>query len=113
MSYARSAGSGVQRGPTAEVTVGSTRMDEACRADHDLLDERLGPYLDEAPDHRLAAWVEVFEEDVGVVEGLQRGRRSPLFAGDIADDEAPERYGHAIRQLGWVDGDETKARLGR
>ncbi|MDH3688509.1 MAG: aromatic ring-hydroxylating dioxygenase subunit alpha [Gammaproteobacteria bacterium] len=30
---------------------------------------------------RLDAWTKVFTEDIGVVEGMQRGRRSPAFTG--------------------------------
>lgn len=32
---------------------------------------------------RLATWAKVFNEDIGVVEGMQRGRKSPAFSGGV------------------------------
>ena len=32
---------------------------------------------------RLKFWTKVFNEDVGVIEGMQRGRRSPAFEGGV------------------------------
>ncbi len=60
---------------------------------HDRTVEQLQIYyLDEGADSdlyessrkgQLEAWTKVFSEDVGVVEGMQRGRRSPAFAGGV------------------------------
>ncbi len=33
--------------------------------------------------HRLETWVKVFKEDIGVVEGMQRGRYSSAFSGGL------------------------------
>lgn len=38
---------------------------------------------DEARAHRLETWARVFNEDIGVVEGMQRGRRSSAFEGGV------------------------------
>ena len=39
--------------------------------------------LETARANTLAAWTAVFTEDVGVVEGMQRGRHSSAFDGGI------------------------------
>ena len=39
--------------------------------------------FDAARKHRLDTWVKVFNEDIGVVEGMQRGRRSSAFGGGV------------------------------
>ncbi|MDC9719164.1 MAG: aromatic ring-hydroxylating dioxygenase subunit alpha [Gammaproteobacteria bacterium] len=44
-------------------------------------DEAIGPAYKGCRDATLAAWKEVFGEDVAVVEGMQRGRASPGFSG--------------------------------
>ena len=44
-------------------------------------DEAIKPKYKGCRDATLAAWKEVFGEDVGVVEGMQRGRASPGFSG--------------------------------
>ena len=44
-------------------------------------EEAIGPAYKECRDATLAAWKEVFGEDVAVVEGMQRGRASPGFKG--------------------------------
>lgn len=82
MSDARSSGLGISGGPQAEATVGFTRMDEATRADHDLLDERLGPYLAEAPDRLLAALeAQVHERSSGYqVDRLEHALQSATRA---------------------------------
>jgi len=36
-----------------------------------------------AREHRLKVWAKVFNEDIGVVEGMQRGRRSSAFEGGL------------------------------
>ena len=41
------------------------------------------PELDAARAHRLDVWAQVFNEDIGVVEGMQRGRQSSAFNGGI------------------------------
>lgn len=42
-----------------------------------------GDAFDAARAHRLETWVRVFNEDIGVVEGMQRGRRSSAFSGGL------------------------------
>ena len=60
-------------------------------------------YLDEAADssdfeaaraHRLKVWAKVFNEDIGVVEGMQRGRKSRAFSGGVfsAVMDEPSHY---------------------
>ena len=44
-------------------------------------DEAVGPAYKGCRDATLAAWKEVFAEDVAVVEGMQLGRASPGFGG--------------------------------
>ena len=39
--------------------------------------------FDAAREHRLEVWAKVFNEDIGVVEGMQRGRKSSAFDGGI------------------------------
>ena len=39
--------------------------------------------FDEAREHRLEVWAKVFNEDIGVVEGMQRGRQSSAFGGGM------------------------------
>ena len=39
--------------------------------------------FDAAREHRLEVWARVFKEDIGVVEGMQRGRRSSAFDGGV------------------------------
>ncbi|MEM7563830.1 MAG: aromatic ring-hydroxylating dioxygenase subunit alpha [Pseudomonadota bacterium] len=39
--------------------------------------------FDEARKHRLDTWAKVFNEDIGVVEGMQRGRHSSAFEGGL------------------------------
>ncbi len=41
------------------------------------------PDFDSARAHRLEVWVKVFNEDIGVVEGMQRGRQSSAFSGGV------------------------------
>ncbi len=55
--------------------------------------------FDEARAQRLTAWLEVFEEDVGVVAGLQRGRSSPSFDGGLFTPVMDEPSRHFSR---WV-----------
>ena len=39
--------------------------------------------LEQARKVRLDTWIKVFKEDIGVVEGMQRGRQSPAFDGGV------------------------------
>ena len=43
---------------------------------------------------RLEVWAKVFNEDIEVVEGMQRGRRSPAFRGGVFSDvlDKPSHY---------------------
>ena len=41
------------------------------------------PRYDAMRKRRLETWLEVFNEDMGVVEGMQRGRASPAFTGGV------------------------------
>jgi len=41
------------------------------------------PEFEAARAHRLEVWAKVFNEDIGVVEGMQRGRQSSAFKGGI------------------------------
>ena len=41
------------------------------------------PGYDAARKHRLDTWAKVFNEDIGVVEGMQRGRQSSAFDGGV------------------------------
>jgi choline monooxygenase len=41
------------------------------------------PRFEAARAHRLEVWAKVFNEDIGVVEGMQRGRQSSAFKGGI------------------------------
>ena len=54
----------------------------------------------------LAAWREVFAEDVSVVEGMQQGRRSPGFAGGAFSSvmDGPTHHFHR-----WVAGYYARA----
>lgn len=65
-------------------------------------------YLGEGADHenyeserkvRLDTWVKVFKEDIGVVEGMQRGRNSPAFSGGVFTPVMDEPSRHFAR---WV-----------
>ena len=42
-----------------------------------------GDDFDAARGHRLEVWAKVFNEDIGVVEGMQRGRHSSAFDGGL------------------------------
>jgi choline monooxygenase len=44
-------------------------------------DEAVGPQYQACRDATMASWKEVFGEDIGVVEGMQKGRVSPGFNG--------------------------------
>ena len=57
------------------------------------------PDYEPARRQRLEVWCEVFDEDVGIVNGLQRGRRSPGFAGGVF---TPVHDGPAERFSVWV-----------
>ena len=48
---------------------------------------------------RLDTWAEVFYEDIGVVEGMQRGRYSPAFKGGVFTPIMDEPSHHFAR---WV-----------
>lgn len=48
-----------------------------------LGDEPLGDAFGERRRANAEAWRSVFQEDVGVVEGMQRGRASPAFKGGV------------------------------
>jgi len=41
------------------------------------------PEFEAARAHRLEVWARVFNEDIGVVEGMQRGRHSSAFSGGV------------------------------
>ena len=41
------------------------------------------PEFEAARAHRLEVWAKVFNEDIGVVEGMQRGRHSRAFSGGV------------------------------
>ena len=41
------------------------------------------PEFEAARAHRLELWARVFDEDIGVVEGMQRGRHSSAFSGGV------------------------------
>ena len=41
------------------------------------------PDFEAARAHRLEVWAKVFNEDIGVVEGMQRGRQSSAFKGGV------------------------------
>ncbi|MDH3636493.1 MAG: aromatic ring-hydroxylating dioxygenase subunit alpha [Gammaproteobacteria bacterium] len=41
------------------------------------------PEFEAARAHRLEVWAKVFNEDIGVVEGMQRGRHSSAFSGGV------------------------------
>ncbi len=41
------------------------------------------PDFEAARAHRLDVWAKVFNEDIGVVEGMQRGRQSSAFKGGV------------------------------
>jgi len=41
------------------------------------------PDFEAARAHRLEVWAKVFNEDIGVVEGMQRGRHSSAFSGGV------------------------------
>ncbi len=55
----------------------------------------------EARKRRMQAWAEVFYEDVGVVEGMQRGRQSPAFTGGVFTPLMDEPSHHFAK---WVAG---------
>ncbi len=42
-----------------------------------------GSDFEAARAHRLEVWAKVFNEDIGVVEGMQRGRKSSAFGGGL------------------------------
>ncbi|MEM7292524.1 MAG: aromatic ring-hydroxylating dioxygenase subunit alpha [Pseudomonadota bacterium] len=42
-----------------------------------------GDAFESAREERLRTWTKVFNEDIGVVEGMQRGRHSPAFSGGV------------------------------
>ncbi len=69
-----------------------------------LDDDATDPALAETRAHRTAAWKQVFLEDLGVVEGMQRGRRSPVFNGGTFSEvmDAPSHHfaQWAARRLG-------------
>ena len=57
--------------------------------------------------HRLEVWIKVFNEDIGVVEGMQRGRQSSAFDGGIFTPLMDKPSQHFAR---WVAKQLTKAR---
>ena len=48
---------------------------------------------------RLKFWTKVFNEDIGVIEGMQRGRRSPAFEGGVFTPLMDEPSHHFA---GWI-----------
>lgn len=62
-------------------------------------EQALGERFDAARAALAANWQEVFEEDVNVVEGMQRGRASPAFSGGVFSP-AMEEATHAFHR--WV-----------
>jgi choline monooxygenase len=48
---------------------------------------------------RMDTWAEVFYEDIGVVQGMQRGRQSPAFSGGVFTPLMDEPSHHFAR---WV-----------
>ena len=46
-------------------------------------DTAADPLLDEAREETMVGWRNIFLEDMGVVEGMQRGRSSPGFHGGV------------------------------
>ena len=52
--------------------------------------DALEPAFDEQRRFNCAQWMEVFEEDVELVEGMQRGRHSPGFDGGVFTEEMCE-----------------------
>ncbi|MFT5739598.1 MAG: choline monooxygenase [Gammaproteobacteria bacterium] len=55
--------------------------------------------FEEARAHRLEVWAKVFNEDIGVVEGMQRGRRSRAFNGGVFSPVMDKPSHHFAR---WV-----------
>ena len=55
--------------------------------------------FDDARAARLASWTQVFKEDIGVVEGMQRGRKSPAFSGGVFSPVMDDLSHHFAR---WV-----------
>lgn len=58
-------------------------------------DEACGDAYAEARKKNCAFWLQVFDEDRGVVEGMQRGRRSPAFQGGVFA-EARDQPAHSF-----------------
>ena len=57
------------------------------------------PTHDQARETTLEGWRNIFREDMGVVEGMQRGRRSPAFLGGVFSGVMDEPTHHFHR---WV-----------
>lgn len=64
-----------------------------------LGDAANSPDFDAARKHRLDVWAKVFNEDIGVVEGMQRGRKSSAFRGGVFTPLMDEPSHHFAR---WV-----------
>jgi choline monooxygenase len=55
--------------------------------------------FEQARSTRLKTWTKVFNEDIGVVEGMQRGRNSPAFGGGVFSPVMDKPSHHFAR---WV-----------
>ena len=64
-----------------------------------LGDAASDPELEDERKRRLDTWAEVFYEDVGVVEGMQRGRHSPAFSGGVFTPLMDEPSHHFARWM--------------
>ena len=52
------------------------------------------PQLNTLIDENASFWKTVFQEDIGVVEGMQRGRLSPAFKGGLFSPVLDESTHH-------------------